>query len=197
MFTPHSGNTANTHTAARMPIPHMPTFNTPPPPPLTHVRRFLHVQFAPHLPPATAEFIIETAGIRGTSFLPESFNQFTPSPSPPQLSYAHAHGGRSAAAAWPPTSARLPPVAFPTSAPPEPSPSSYTKNMYTPSGSRSYFDDDDLTLDEEESAAVARAEDQMQRRRPTTHHQHQAAHNTNGTTILTVNDVMTSPVVRY
>ena len=104
-------------------------------PPPTRMRRFLHVQFAPHLPPATAEFLIETAGIRGTSNLDDV--QLSPTASPnvgsgwqkdetptsgiPQLQ--PLHGGFSTAIAAP--------VA------PSATPQSYVRNMYTPSGSAS------------------------------------------------------------
>lgn len=49
---------------------------------ITQVRRFMHVQFAAHLPPSTAEFVIETSGIRGIINTDQLMEQFF-APQPP------------------------------------------------------------------------------------------------------------------
>jgi hypothetical protein len=149
MFTPRSAGVAAPHGMHSQPqlaqLPHTGGMQPMPPPaaPTTKMRRFLHVQFAPHLPQASAEFIIESGGIRGTSNLDELRAMITP---PPQLpAMAQVEGGSPQVQSSPPVSAGAPqlqpffrhvaPAASPTAAPPTSVSSvSFTRNMFTPSG---------------------------------------------------------------
>jgi hypothetical protein len=162
-------------------------------PPATQLRRFLHVQFAPHLPQSSAEFLIETDGIRGTSSFPDAMLQCSPT-SPLSI-----HNRSEPAPTAMPFSMRSYAPLAPTFQPPPPQPTpsstSYLKNMYTPAGgarSTSYFDEDAISASQEdrEAAALAAAEAEMMRAR-------EAAHATMmAVPILDAMAVITSPTIR-
>jgi hypothetical protein len=148
MFTPRFAGVAapnGMHSQSQLAqLPHTGGMQPMPPlaAPTTKMRRFLHVQFAPHLPQATAEFLIESGGIRGTSNLDELRAMITP---PPQLpAMRPADGGSPQVQSSPPASAGAPqlqpffhhvaPAGSPTAAPTSVSSVSFMRNMFTPSG---------------------------------------------------------------
>lgn len=156
--------------------------------PSTISRRFMHVQFAPHLAPATAEFVIEASGVRGTANVDEVAQMIamSPSASPSAAQQTQAWEAAPSSASSISAVPMLQPLGgFASGAAAAGAPAStsfsYTRNMFTPSGNSaasspslsrqaggassgsppagSRFDDDDRTPQQRE--ADERAELQM------------------------------------